>query len=264
MKISPFFFPAVLAALVIVVLSAFSFRPASPQAPARRKAVVVELFTSEGCSSCPPADELLGRLRGVPSANGAEIIPLGFHVDYWNDLGWRDRFSSAAFTNRQATYAERFRLSGPYTPQMVVDGSQEFTGSDSPRAHEAILRAAAEPERAAVQLASAAPGKLAVRVKGLSESAAGQVILAVTEDNLATNVGAGENNGHVLRHAAVVREFRILGQLKDGRFETESALNAAKDWKLNDLRVVVFVQPAGRDAIEGASSIPWPSGTSGR
>lgn len=249
------------AAVLVLVISVFSLSPASPDGPARRKAVVVELFTSESCSSCPPADDLLGRLRGAP-AGGAEVIPLEFHVDYWNHLGWQDRFSSSAFTSRQEMYATRFRLDGPYTPQMVVDGGQEFIGSSSREAREAIARAVVRPEEAEVQLSFSAAGKLSVRVKGLIPGAAGEVMLAVTEDNLSTSVGGGENSGHVLHHAAVVRELRTLGQLgqlKDGHFETEAAILPARDWKLNDLRVVVFVQPASRNAMEGAASLPWPS-----
>src|SRR5581483_91305 len=113
----------------VLVFGAFIFKPAPGKA--QRKAVVVELFTSEGCSSCPPADELLNRMNGRASSNGATIIPLGFHVDYWNYLGWQDRFSSHAYSERQQQYAQRFGLGGPYTPQMVVDGANEFVGNSS-------------------------------------------------------------------------------------------------------------------------------------
>src|SRR5258708_11871316 len=160
MKSSSFLLFVSLAAIAILVLSAFSLRSPASQSPAKRKAVVVELFTSEGCSSCPPADDLRGRLRVPPAAGEAEIIPLGFHVDYWNDLGWRDRFSSASFTNRQAAYAEKLRVNGPYTPQMVVDGTEEFVGNSARRAHDAIAKAAVRPERVEIQLGSAAPRKI--------------------------------------------------------------------------------------------------------
>lgn len=255
MKSSSFLFFIALAAAAIFFLSAFSFRSPSQQSPAKRKAVVVELFTSEGCSSCPPADDLLGHLRVPPAAGEAEIIPLGFHVDYWNDLGWRDRFSSASFSNRQAAYAERMRLSGSYTPQMVVDGTEEFVGGNARRAREAIAKAAAHPDRVEIRLSSTDAGGIAVRVKSTGEAVTGQVLLAITEDNLSTNVGSGENGGHVLRHAAVVRELRPLGQLKDGAFETTAAITPSGDWKLKDLRAVVFVQSAGQGEIEGAAAM---------
>jgi len=219
----------------------------------RRKAVVVELFTSEGCSSCPPADALLSRLKQQGQLHGVEIIPLGFHVDYWNYLGWKDRFSSHAYSQRQEQYAYAFSISGPYTPQMVIDGQKEFVGSDSSRAGDAIADEAARPQTADVQLAWAEPGKLQVHVTAPA-SVAGEVRLAITEDNLVSNVGSGENGGRTLRHAAVVREFRTLGKLTNGEFKTEEAVSNAKDWKLNDLRYVVFVQQ-GEKSIEGAASL---------
>src|SRR5215472_17647092 len=148
-----------------------------------RKTVVVELFTSEGCSSCPPADALLGRLRQEKFADGLEVVPLGLHVDYWNHQGWTDRFSSAAYTDRQIKYAEKLHVPDPYTPQMVVDGSLQFTGNDPLRVRQAILQAAQRPAAAEIQITPAGDGKFQVTVKGKPE-ATGDVILAVTEDNL--------------------------------------------------------------------------------
>ncbi len=239
---------AVLAARAIIT------KPTA-NAEARRKSVVIELFTSEGCSSCPPADALLLQLRQQAQQDGTEIIPLGFHVDYWNDLGWQDRFSSAAYSRRQEQYARRFALDGPYTPQMVVDGSREFTGSDSSRARAAISQEATQAQTADVQLSLPSPDKLLVRVMS-SGGNTGDVTLAITEDNLTTNVGAGENNGRVLRHVAVVREFRTLGKLTQGSFQAEIPLAPAKEWKLKDLRYVVFVQEASSGRIGGAASLP--------
>src|SRR5436190_23170457 len=129
--------------------------------------VLVELFTSEGCSSCPPADTLLTRLAAEKTAGGAEIVTLAFHVDYWDRLGWKDRFSSAAFTERQNRYAAAWNTDRVYTPQAVVDGRVEFIGTDANRALEALAASAARPHaRVAV---APAPGdgpasKRAVRV----------------------------------------------------------------------------------------------------
>jgi hypothetical protein len=251
-------------AAVLVLVCAFLFlRPAagSPKAGAftgapARKAVLVELFTSEGCSSCPPADKLLGRLRQDLAGSGFEVVPLGFHVDYWNSLGWKDRFSSAEFSRRQEQYAQALRTDGPYTPQMVIDGETEFVGSDSGRAHAAIAEAAALPQKAEIELSTTAPDKLMVHVKTAAGQSGSLVLLAITEDNLATRVGAGENNGRELRHAAVVRELRQLGSIQQGSFQAGVPLKIATEWKPADLRVVIFVQQGGSGAILGAASVP--------
>jgi hypothetical protein len=240
----------------VVLLTAFVFQPSSGPAPAQRKTVIVELFTSEGCSSCPPADDLLGRFQGSRSANGAEIIPLGFHVDYWNSQGWQDRFSTHSYTQRQETYAIRFGLGSPYTPQMVVDGRSEFVGNDSGRAQQVIIQAATQPEAADVQLAWAGD-KLSVHANSRENSSAIEVLLAITEDNLSSNVGAGENEGRVLHHAAVVRELRRLGQLHDGRFQTELTPKTGKDWKTKDLRAIAWVQYKDGGSILGAAAVAW-------
>jgi hypothetical protein len=220
-------------------------------APAR-KAVLVELFTSEGCSSCPPADEFLGRLRQVKLANGTEILPLGLHVDYWNHQGWVDRFSSSAYTERQRVYTEKLHTAEAYTPQMVVDGATQFNGSDVASARKAIAQAAARPQLADVRITPAAEDKVQVIIAA-SPKTSGEVLLALTEDNLMTKVKAGENDKRELHHAAVVRELRVLGRLKNGAFEAAGVpLKIKQDWKRADMRVVVFVQePNG--IIDGAS-----------
>jgi len=217
-----------------------------------RKAVVVELFTSEGCSSCPPADQLLGRLGSEPRSDGVEVIPLGFHVDYWNFQGWTDRFSSAAYSERQIRYAHKFRIEGAYTPQLVFDGSEEGEGNDPARAHRLIERAAQRPAAAAVQM-KLSGNNLQIKVNA-AKNLAGEVMLAYTEDNLASKISAGENNGRELRHSAVVRELRSLGRLHDG-FENTVPLKLKKDWKRNDIRVVVFVEEPDNGAIDGAASL---------
>jgi hypothetical protein len=222
-----------------------------------RKAVVVELFTSEGCSSCPPADELLGHLRQDLSAKNIQVIPLGFHVDYWNGLGWKDRFSSADFTQRQEQYARALKVDGPYTPEMVVNGALEFVGNDAGQARRTISQQASQLETAQVKLVSAGADQLNIQVKGAAGSSSDKalVMLAITEDNLSTQVGGGENGGRTLHHAAVVRELRQVGTLQDGSFESTLPLKLQKDWKRNDLRAVVFVQNGPSGKIEGASSV---------
>lgn len=218
------------------------------------RAVVVELFTSEGCSSCPPADELLGRLPQAFAAKNIQVIPLGFHVDYWNSLGWKDRFSSAEFTHRQEQYERNLKVDGAYTPQMVVNGESEFVGSISGEAQRSITHAAGQPELAAVNISESTSNQLAVEISAAGK-VNGSVLLAITEDNLATHVGSGENSGHTLHHTAVVRELRRLGQLKDGAFKAVTNLQPAADWKRADLRAVVFVQEENGGRIWGAASV---------
>jgi hypothetical protein len=220
-----------------------------------RKTVVVELFTSEGCSSCPPADELLGRLRSDLSAKNIQVIPLGFHVDYWDGLGWKDRFSSANFTQRQEQYARNLKVDGPYTPEMVVDGAVEFVGNNAGRAQQAIQQEASQPEVATVKISSPLAEHLDIQIKAPVSVGDAFVMLAITEDNLMTQVGSGENGGRTLHHAAVVRDLRRLGRLHEGGFDETVPLKLAKAWKRADLRVVVFVQQGDSGKIEGATSV---------
>ncbi|HEV8181853.1 MAG TPA: DUF1223 domain-containing protein [Candidatus Angelobacter sp.] len=246
MRMRRIFALAILVVAVISICMAVLAKTTEPGVP--RKAVVVELFTSEGCSSCPPADELLTHLRQDLSAKNIQVIPLGFHVDYWNSLGWKDRFSSADYSRRQEQYTQSLRVDGPYTPEMVVDGVVEFVGNDAGHAQRSIREAASQPEVATVKISSAAD-QLAVQVKAPSSSKDAQVVLAITEDNLTTQVGSGENGGRTLHHAAVVRELRQLGRLHEGSFEANVPLKLDKDWKRADLRAVVFVQEGGTGKI---------------
>lgn len=242
------FLAAVLACVILLVIS----RPA-PATAAARRSVVVELFTSEGCSSCPPADALLSQLRNQGMEKGVEVIPLGFHVDYWNYQGWQDRFSSPDYSKRQETYAEQLHTEGPYTPEMVVNGSQEFVGNDATRARSTIADEAAEAATGQVSLKPEA-GKLVINVSSQPETS-GEVWLAITEDNLSSSVAAGENAGRKLHHDAVVREFKNIGQLQGGKFARTLPLALKRDWKSGDLRVAVFVQDRRTGKIEGAAEI---------
>jgi hypothetical protein len=252
MRMGRFFVFAILLATGVYISTVL----ASPQGAAEpRKAVVVELFTSEGCSSCPPADALLGHLRQDLAGKNIQVIPLGFHVDYWNSLGWKDRFSSAEFSHRQEQYARSLGVDGPYTPQIVVDGALEFVGSDAGQAQRAISRAASQPATAEVKISTSAGDQLTVQVKAPVSANGASVMMAITEDNLSTKVGGGENGGRELHHAAVVRDLRLLGRLQNGSFESSAPSNLAKDWKREDLQVVVFVQEASSGKILGAGSV---------
>ncbi len=243
------------AAAAVLMSSRPTSQPAGPGA-APLVPVVVELFTSEGCSSCPAADAALRELETSQSVSGVEVIALGQHVDYWNRLGWKDPFSSAQFTQRQRAYATGFGT-GSYTPQAVVNGRYEFVGSRRQELAETIGRAAKAP-RATVQLTRAANGALAVHVANLPAGIAPtEVALAITESGLATQVGRGENAGRRLRHAAVVRELRTLGApAANGTFSATVPLRLASGWKPANLRAVVLVQEKESRHIVGAASLP--------
>jgi len=218
-------------------------------------AVVVELFTSEGCSSCPPADDVLAKLDKT-SIQGVEIIALGEHVDYWNRLGWVDQYSSEKFSQRQNDYSDAFNLDSVYTPQMIVDGRDEFNGGNMVRARAAITKAAQAP-KGKVEL-GLADGKLSVHVKNLPRLTAGdraEVFLAITENNLRTDVSRGENSGRFLNHSAVVRDLSVIGQLSPNEttFEATPNLKLAEIWRKENLRVAVFVQERGTRRILAAA-----------
>ncbi|HEX8178374.1 MAG TPA: DUF1223 domain-containing protein [Pyrinomonadaceae bacterium] len=238
-------------------------RPAS--APGQRAPVLIELFTSEGCSSCPPADELLRRLAETQPVAGAEVIALEQHVDYWNRLGWADPFSAPEFSARQGDYAAYFNSSGVYTPQMIVDGQTEFPGGNTERARAAIVAAAQRP-KATISLARNGATQpegipLSVRVEQVPAVAAGdtvEVLLALTEDALRTDVPRGENAGRKLAHAAVVRALSSLGQINapgGPAFVAQPVVALSTRWQLKNLRAVVFVQERNSRRVLGAAAL---------
>ena len=239
-----------------------------------RVPVLVELFTSEGCSSCPPADALLAKLEHSQPVSGARVIALSEHVDYWNNLGWVDPFSSPQFRARQNDYAHAFGVDNVYTPQMVVNGRAEFVGDDFKRASSEIERAANQPsatvqlqpvrnpkDRELVDLIVSVVNLPPIRVTGKKDAAPIQVFLAVTEDNLTSDVQHGENSGRRLRHVAVVRSFGLIGNL-DPREKPElsvrSTLKFPSNWKRQDLHAVVFLQERATQRIVGAESVDLP------
>ena len=220
--------------------------------------VVVELFTSEGCSSCPPADALLVKLSHENPPGGAKLILLGEHVDYWNYIGWTDRFSSASFSERQSTYANHFHLGSVYTPQMVIDGHLQTVGSGTAEVYRDISKAAVEPKPAQVTLRWEPQQKLNIAVQ-TPASARSKVLLAITEDGLSTSVGGGENGGRTLQHAAVVRQLRELGAASNGQFEATVDVAPHPDWNQSKLKVAVLVQDMNSGKMLGAALLDYPS-----
>ena len=222
-----------------------------------RTAVLVELFTSEGCSSCPPADALLMRLNDAQPLAGVTVIALEEHVDYWDRQGWRDPFSSAALTARQQRYAEWLNIDAPYTPEMVVDGQREFVGSDSRTALSEIEKSAGgakTPVHLEWRKKSAGEASLAVRIDAAKSS--GDVLLAITESKLASDVARGENAGRNLKHSMVVRRLTQIGKVKAGEmFSTNAMVKLASDWKPENVGAVVFVQEHAKGRVFGAAEL---------
>lgn len=210
----------------------------------------MELFTSEGCSSCPPADRLLMRLAEEQPVEGALVVPVSLHVDYWNRLGWSDPYSSAGYTARQEEYARRFGVRGVYTPQMVVNGRAELVGSDDVAARRAIAEAARGAGAVVRVTAGEAPGTLRVGVAGARTAAPADVLLVVIENGLASTVTRGENAGKRLAHAAVARELRVLGNVDaSGRFTATAPVGRAG----GALRAFAFVQERDSRRVLGVS-----------
>jgi hypothetical protein len=252
---------ALSAAALATVFAVGLGRAPGPEGPA--VPVVVELFTSEGCSSCPPADEVLTELVSSQSVPGAEVIALGEHVDYWDSLGWRDPFSSAAFSARQRAYDSAVFKSGQvYTPQMVVNGRYEFIGSSMPAARRAIAAAVVDREDLDVMLNvdRVAPGALTIHVEvgptaDRRAPATAEVMLAVVENGLVTSVERGENRGRVLHHSAVTRLLTSIGTTESRTGWTGDhrlAVDAA--WKTDALALVAFVQERSSRRILGAAT----------
>jgi hypothetical protein len=249
----------ILSALAGLFLSS-SGRPAAPGTDKLRQPVVVELFTSEGCSSCPPADALLLQLDRMQPVPGALVIALSEHVDYWDRLGWRDPFSSPVFSRRQEGYSRRFRLGSLYTPQVVIDGTQEAVGNDGPRIQDAI-RQSTKPDKLQIRISpvftnSQGAPSVHIQVEPQEKPAAsgtGEVTVALAESAVVSHVRAGENSGRKLEHVAVVRSLMELGRLNaDGAFAADIPLTGAfAQW--GGKRIIAFVQDQNYGRIRGAA-----------
>jgi hypothetical protein len=234
----------------------------SSPGPSGSGVAVVELFTSQGCSSCPPADRLLSRLAQDSKYQG-KVIPLSFHVDYWNHIGWTDPFSSARWSDRQKAYARVFRSNRIYTPQVVVNGRTEGVGSQEGVVLGKISEALAEEPVGQVTLALSPPtadGHLKVKVGAkLAEAGPGPLDLwvAVYQSGLETPVGSGENASKKLRNDHVVRRLEkafTLPATAGAEKTTEVVLGLDKRWKTDNLGVAAFLQDPATMAIHGAAA----------
>ena len=203
---------------------------------------VVELFTSEGCSSCPPADELVARVQ--QEDKGLPVYILAFHVDYWDRLGWKDAFSDKAYSDRQRQYAAWLRLSSIYTPQVVVNGRQEFVGSESDALHAAIQTGLQQQGEVQLTLSGLQlnNGKLdwQCRVDGAGGRAHAALVVALVERSAVTKVGAGENSGKTLSHVQIVRQFAMAAP--DGKGNSAGKLDWPEGIAPGQAEVIAFLQ----------------------
>lgn len=207
--------------------------------------VVLELFTSQGCSSCPPADKLLQQLTN----QNESVIPLSFHVDYWDRLGWKDKFSNSEYSDRQRKYALQFGLESIYTPQLVVNGKYEFVGSNRNKAESAITKALTEKKSAKLSITDfkSGNGKVSFYVSLDGNISGLKVNAALVEKNAVTNVKAGENRGATLTSVNVVREFASKDAKNDLSFEMKIPS------KIGVWEIIVYSQKKNDLAITAAA-----------
>ena len=226
-----------------------------------RTPVLIELFTSEGCSSCPPADTLLQKLDQQPIA-GAELIVLSEHVDYWNHIGWKDPYSDRFYSERQSAYGRRFGLDSVYTPQMVVDGMSEFVGSNTSLANQAFEKALHRP-KLPVRLSSISvtsdllTGHLETGSLDKSYGTGhADVYLVLALNRAESRVSAGENAGHNLQHVSVVRRISKIGTVKQGQaLSQEVQVKVGPGEDSDNLRLIAFVQESQQGRVLGAAAV---------
>lgn len=223
--------------------------------------VLVELFTSEGCSSCPPADALLQQLDSARVLSNTPIIVLSEHVDYWNHDGWVDPYSSRIFTDRQSVYASRFGLASPYTPEMIVDGESEFVGSNVGKANAATEKVRLQP-KVAVKISDVSLDKSVLRAhvetdrlpKEFGKHKA-DIYFVLALDHAESQVQRGENQGRHLTHVGVVTSLRKIGTLEKAKTfaqDIELKLDRAASPAIG-LRAILFLQEPAGGRILGAA-----------
>jgi len=222
--------------------------------------ILVELFTSEGCSSCPPADALLEKLNRLQPVRGARLIVLSEHVDYWNHAGWEDPYSSHLYSERQSVYADRFGLSSDYTPQMVVDGRRQFVGNNAQAAEQALADAAKRPKIhvmvSNIFIDAEHNVRAHIEVDGsllISSKKKAEVYVALVLTHAESQVTGGENTGRKISHTNVVRRLVNVGIMPAGQmFARDIQLRTERGIDPTNLQVVAFVQDADLGQILGS------------
>jgi hypothetical protein len=219
--------------------------------------VLVELFTSEGCSSCPPADEFVQKLDTLQPVPGAQLIILSEHVDYWDHDGWKDPNSSAALTERQSAYERALSVSGPYTPQLIIDGAKEVHITDAQQI-QTVFQQASAASKVGVRIGTVSidAGTLRTHIEtdAGTEKHNADVFVAIALDHVESQVLRGENGGRHLTHVAVVQELAKVGKLQSGKsFSSDVQLKLKPGIDPGNIRVVAFVQASGPGKLLGAA-----------
>jgi hypothetical protein len=215
---------------------------------------VVELFTSEGCSSCPPADELVAKIQ--KESAGKPVYILAYHVDYWNHLGWKDQFSSADFSKRQHDYANYLHLQSVYTPQIVVNGKTEFVGSEEGALRNAIRASLQGGSSARVDLSILKENKNQVSLKYTTEGTDKNTVLfvALLQKSAQTKVMRGENGGHTLSHVQIVRKLQRA--LLNGSSGVEN-ITLPQGVDSRNWEIIAFLQNTANGAVTGAAKVAF-------
>jgi hypothetical protein len=227
---------------------------ATPSLAGGGKKVVVELFTSQGCSSCPPADAYLAEL-----AKRDDVIALSFHVDYWNYIGWNDPFSSPEFTARQRAYGRTLQKRYVYTPQIVVDGRAETVGSDRSTV-DTLIRMAAAMQKVEIDVTHNKNGTADIHVPAASGHSAGDVWIGFYDSAVRTDIRAGENRGATIVNANIVRVYKKIGTWSGGVLDKHVDLKALGATGRDGS--VIVLQAPNNGPIVGAASFPLPGGAS--
>lgn len=244
---------------VLLILSCVAAKDDGRAADAAAPPVLVELFTSEGCSSCPSADEFLEQMDAAQPVPGVQLIVLSEHVDYWNHDGWKDPYSSASVTERQSGYVRSLRLNTPYTPQFIVDGANELKGG-GPEVTQILLKASAAPKVAvrinSLRVESGSPAllKAHIDVDGTSQKHSAEIFVVMALDHAESQVLRGENTGRHLTHVAVAQEFVKIGKLeKQKAFSQDLQVKLKPGTDPANIRLIAFVQEPGLGKVLGTA-----------
>jgi len=252
-----------LGVLFVTIIVSVSFVAAQSASAADSKEpvpILVELFTSEGCSSCPPADLLLQRMDETQPIAGAHLIVLSEHVDYWDHDGWKDPYSSHLFTDRQSAYVGVLGLSTPYTPQMIVDGASVLQNNNAQQAEQVFQKAEAAQKIPVHIISTRVEGttppilQARIEVGENPDKHNADIYLAVALGHAESQVMRGENSGHHLTHVAVVQSLTRIGKLEKGKtFSQDVQVKLQPGTDPANLRVIAFVQQTGPRQVLGAA-----------